>query len=175
MSDAYIGEIRPFGFNYPPVDWAPCDGRLLSIADYSPLFSLVGTTYGGDGVSTFALPDLRGRVPVHPGTGPGTGTVVLGEMAGVEAVTLTTNQLPSHGHSVAASADLATATDPTGAVTGAKPRLGADIYAAASNPPVAMSPVGVAAAGDGQPHNNMQPSLAINFCICLNGIYPSRN
>jgi microcystin-dependent protein len=173
MSDAFIGEIRPFGFNFPPRNWATCAGQLLPIAQNQALFSLLGTTYGGNGTTNFALPDLRGRVPVHAGSGP-LGTVTLGEMAGVENVTLTAAQLPSHGHGVAASADLAAATSPAAALPGAKPRFGADIYAPASNP-VALSSTAVGNAGGSQPHNNMQPSLAINFCICLFGIYPSRN
>jgi microcystin-dependent protein len=174
MSEPFIGEIRPFGFNFPPRNWALCNGQLLPIAQNQALFALLGTTYGGDGSTTFALPDLRGRVPVHAGSSSAAGTVNLGEQSGVENVTLTTQQLPSHGHGVAASADLAAATSPAAAVTGAKPRFGADIYAAAGNP-VALSNTAVGNAGGSQPHNNMQPSLTINFCICLIGIFPSRN
>lgn len=173
MSDPFIGEIRTFGFNFAPNGWATCDGQLLSIAQNQALFSILGTTYGGNGQTNFGLPDLRGRAPVHVGSSP-SGTVQLGELAGAETVTLLPQNLPAHGHNLMASADLVSATSPAGNVMGAKGRGGVDVYAAASNlTPLAGGAVGLA--GGNQPHDNMQPSLAVNFCIALVGIFPSRN
>ncbi|MBA4175048.1 MAG: phage tail protein [Leptothrix sp. (in: Bacteria)] len=174
MSEPFIGEIRPFGFNFAPVGWAQCDGQLLSIAQYSALFSLLGTTYGGDGQSTFGLPDLRGRAPVHPGNGPGLPPVSQGEVGGAETVTLLPQHLPPHGHTTRASADLAAGTSPAGNLMGAKGRGGVDVYAAPTNL-TALAPGAVSSAGSSQAHDNMQPSLVVNFCIALEGIYPSRN
>lgn len=174
MSDPFIAEIRMCAFDFAPRGWAACSGQVLPINQNQALFSLLGTTYGGNGVTTFALPDLRGRTPVHWGQGPGLPSVILGEAAGAEAVTLTTAQLPAHGHGVRASSDLAAATSPAGAVMGAKPRGGADVYAMASN----LTPLAVGAVaneGGGQPHENMQPSTVVNFVIALVGIFPSRN
>ncbi len=169
MSDPFIGEIRPFGFNFPPVGWALCNGQVMSIAEYSALFSIIGTLYGGDGQVTFGLPDLRGRMPVHIGP-----TIQLGQQAGVESVTLLTSQLPPHSHGVMASADLAGATTPAANVPGAKPRGGVDAYAAATGlTPLAAG--GVSASGSSQAHDNLQPSLVLNFCIALYGIFPSRS
>jgi microcystin-dependent protein len=173
MAEPFIGEIRPFGFDFPPRGWAECNGQLLSISSYQALFSLLGTTYGGNGSTTFALPDLRGRVPVHAGTSTG-GTITQGESGGSERVTLATQQLPAHGHTVMASADLASSASPAGNVMGAKGRGGVDVYAAASNL-TPLAPGAVEAAGSGQSHENMQPSLTVNFCIALFGIFPSRN
>ena len=170
MSQPFIGEIRPFGFNFAPVGWALCAGQLMPISQNTALFSILGTTYGGDGQQTFGLPDLRGRVPVHVSS-----QVLLGESDGVETVTLTQAQLPAHGHAVMASADLAAATTPAANVMGAKPRFGADVYAAGSpSTPLSASSVGPAAPF-GMAHENMQPSLVVNFCIALFGIFPSRN
>ena len=170
MSQPFIGEIRPFGFNFAPAGWAFCFGQLMPISQNTALFSILGTTYGGDGMQTFALPDLRGRVPVHVSN-----QVLLGESAGVETVTLTQSQLPAHGHAVMASADLAAATTPAANVMGAKPRFGADVYAAGSPAtPLSASSVGPAAPF-GLAHDNMQPSLAVNFCIALFGVFPARN
>jgi microcystin-dependent protein len=169
MSQPFIGEIRPFGFNFPPIGWALCDGSLQSIAEYEALFVVIGTTYGGDGQSTFGLPDLRGRMPVHRGN-----TIQIGQQAGVESVSLLTSHLPPHSHGVMASADLAGATTPAGNVPGAKPRGGVDAYAAAT----ALTPLaagGVSTAGSSQAHDNLQPSLVMNFCISLYGIFPSRS
>lgn len=174
MSEPFIGEIRPFGFNFAPRGWAMCNGQLMSIAQNQALFSLLGTNYGGDGQSTFGLPDLRGRAPVHPGTGPGLAPVVPGETSGVEAVTLIQTHLPPHGHTTRASADLVNSTSPAGNVMGAKGRGGVNVYAAANNL-TPLAPGAVASAGSSQAHDNMQPSLVMNFCIAVEGIYPSRN
>lgn len=167
MATPFIGEIRPFGFNFPPVGWALCNGQLLPIAEYDALFAIIGTTYGGDGQNTFGVPDLRGRMPVHIGS-----INQLGQSGGVESVTLQTSQLPPHSHGVMASADLAGATTPAGNVPGAKPRGGVDVYAAAT----ALTPLaagGVSTAGSSQAHDNLQPSLVMNFCISLYGIFPT--
>lgn len=169
MAIPFIGEIRPFGFSFPPQGWALCNGQLISISDYTALFAIIGTTYGGDGQNTFALPDLRGRMPVHRGP-----AIQIGQKAGVESVSLQTSHLPQHSHGVMASADLAGATAPASNVPGAKPRGGVDAYAAAT----ALTPLaagGVTTAGASQAHNNLQPSLVVNFCIALEGIFPSRN
>ena len=174
MSEPFIGQIKLFGGNFAPRGYALCSGQLLSIAQDTALFSLLGTTYGGDGQTTFGLPDLRGRAPVHAGTGPGLPPVSQGEMSGVEQVQLTRAQMPAHGHGVMASADLVTGAAPAGKLMGAKGRGGANWYApAASLTPLAAGTGGNS--GGGQAHNNMQPSLALNFIIALEGIYPSRN
>ncbi|MFL6660238.1 MAG: phage tail protein [Massilia sp.] len=169
----YVGEIRMFAGNFPPNGWRFCDGSLLSIAENEVLFVLIGTTYGGDGESTFALPDFRGRVPIHNGNGH-----ILGELGGTESVTLTTAQLPSHTHLLGASASAPAAavaaidiTGPTAYVPGSsiKPRL----YAPAGSP-TPMAPGLIAAAGGSQPHNNMAPFLGLNFIISLFGVFPSQ-
>lgn len=171
MSQPFIGEIRAFGFNFAPRFWALCDGQLLPIAQNQALFSILGTTYGGDGRETFGLPDLRGRVPVHAGAGA---VPRLGQRSGTETVTLTAEQLPAHGHAVMASADLSTAATPEGNVMGAKPRGGADVYAAGGTL-TPLAPGAVSTAGSGQAHDNMQPFQVLNFCICLQGLFPSRS
>lgn len=170
MSEPFVGEIRMFGGNFAPRGWALCDGQLLSINSADALFSLLGTIYGGDGRTTFGLPDLRGRIPVHPGSGPGLDTVRLGERAGVEAVALQVNELPAHTHAHRASTDAATnAAGPGGNLT-------ADAAAASPygpDPAVALSDAAVANTGGSRPHTNMGPSLGVNFIIALVGIYPS--
>ena len=174
MSEPFIAEIRMCAFEFAPRGWAACSGQVISINQNQALFSLLGTTYGGNGTTTFALPDLRGRTPVHHGQGPGLPSVNLGERGGAEAVALTQSQMPAHGHAVRASSDLAAAVSPAGAVTGAKPRGGADIYApAGSLTPLAAGTVGNV--GGSQPHPNTQPSLVVNFVIAMTGIFPSRN
>lgn len=175
MSQPFIGEIRPFGFNFPPRGWAACDGQLLSIASNTALFAILGTTYGGNGQTTFALPDLRGRAPVHFGNGAGLAPVTLGETGGVESVTLSSANLPSHGHAVMATANLSTATSPADAVLGAKVgRPGVNFYAPATNL-TALAPGAVGPDGSSGAHPNLQPSLVVNFCIATQGIFPSRN
>jgi len=172
MSNPYIGEIRMFGGNFPPSGWAFCDGQLLPISENDALFNLIGTTYGGDGQSTFALPDLRGRVPIHLGTGPGLGTYSIGEQAGVESVTLTTQQIPTHTHPWMASTGPGTSNTPVNNVGGSPPvmkpyRLG--------TPGDAMSQVTIQPAGGQQPHENLQPYLTISFIISLFGIFPTQS
>lgn len=172
MATPYIGEIRMFAGNFPINGWAFCHGQLLPIADNDALFQLIGTTYGGDGQTTFALPDLRGRVPVHMGTGPGLSTRVLGQVGGQETVTLTTNQIPSHGHAPTASTQRGTQTSPANGVWAGSAT--AALYSSAT-PGVAMNPAAVGVAGGSQPHENRIPFLAVNFIISLYGIFPSQN
>jgi microcystin-dependent protein len=170
MSQPFIGEIRMVGFTFAPQNWAFCAGQLMAIAQNNALFALIGTIYGGDGVQTFALPDLRSRVPMHWGNGPGGFNTVIGEVQGAESVTLTLPQIPNHTHSVPAAA-AGTSNDPSSrcyAGSGSN-----SIYNTTLN---AASMAGVIGqAGGSQPHENRMPYLAINFIICLFGIFPSQN
>ena len=169
MDEPFVGEIILAGFTFPPVGWAVCDGRLLRVQDYAALFSLIGNAYGGDGATTFALPDLRGRVAVCAGAGPGMPPVSLGEKAGQETVPLAEGHMPVHTHSVAAGTTAGTQS-PMGAVYGG----GAAVFAAPDASPVSMAPNMVHAAGGSQPHENRMPYLALNYLIALEGIYPQR-
>ncbi len=172
MSEAYIGEIRLFAGNYAPQNWAPCDGRLLPISEYEVVFVLLGTTYGGDGVTTFALPDLRGGLAMGVGQGRGLSPRVLGEAVGSENVTLLPNNAPAHTHAFAAGG-AASSANPQGLVPAAV--TGYALYAPSATAPQAMSSATVEVAGGGQPHNNVMPSMPLSFIICLNGIFPSFN
>lgn len=170
----FLGEIMPFAGNFAPTGWLACQGQLLSIAQYDALFSLIGTTYGGNGTTNFALPDLRGRVPIHSGQGPGLPNYVVGQTAGAESATVSVAQLPAHSHA-AATAGAGNAPVPTGGVPA--PSRAAD---PSYGPPAggATMPAGaVSASGAASPqsHENTQPFLAINFCIAVSGIYPSPN
>jgi microcystin-dependent protein len=176
MSDPFVGEIKMFGGNFPPSGWALCQGQLLPISENETLFQLIGTTYGGDGQSTFALPDLASRVAVHQGQGPGiTQSYVLGQKAGVESVTLSTQQIPIHTH--------AAVTTTTGQVSAAPGNILADAQTTQTGPriystqasDVNMNAATIAISGGSQPHDNFQPTLAINFIISLFGIFPSQN
>jgi len=169
MSDGFMGEIRMVSFGFPPKGWAMCNGQTLPINQNQALFSLLGTRYGGDGVTTFKLPDLRGRVPMHFGNG-----MVQGQAGGEEAHTLTLNEMPMHSHSLLGSTALATGTSPANALVGKKGRTGRDVYAAPANL-TTLAPNNVSQAGGSQPHQNMQPFMALNFAIALTGIFPSRN
>lgn len=169
MTDPYLGEIRNFGFNFAPAGWALCQGQLLSIAQNTALFSLLGTQYGGDGRTTFALPDLRGRVPIGFGQGPGLSARIQGEAKGTEAVTLASPETPAHNHPVAAASS-ATTKNPTGAVPAFTPA--GSSYGTTAD--VAMSPTMTGSSGGSQPHDNMQPYLVTNWCIALQGSYPPR-
>lgn len=173
MAEPYLGEIRMFGGMFAPAGWAFCDGQLLPISENDALFTLIGTQYGGNGQTTFALPDLRGRSPVHQGQGPGLqDTYPIGSTGGVETVTLLQAHLPSHAHPVAASNTAATSTLPQGRVL-TRPASG---QAYLDDTPVsAMSPVSVGGVGGSQPHENMAPYLPVSFIIALYGIYPSRS
>ncbi|KRA45204.1 tail fiber protein [Pseudoxanthomonas sp. Root630] len=175
MSQPYVGEIRMFGFSRVPNGWFACDGGLRSIAEYEVLFTLIGTTYGGDGQSTFGVPDLRGRLPIHQGQGPGLSSYVIGQMSGSEQVTLTTNQMPAHTHTLVATTAAATALSPgptllPGAVSG-DTFYATDITGAT---PVAMSAQSVSSSGGSQPHENCMPTLTVQYCIAWAGIFPSQ-
>jgi len=172
MSEPFLGEIRMFGSNFAPRSWAFCDGQLLAIGQNQALFSLLGTIYGGDGRTIFALPDLRGRVPVHMGHGPGLSSRPVGHKVGSENVTLTQAQLPSHSHALEASADAATESAPTGHVLASSSTV---TMFADTAPTVPMASASITAAGGGQGHPNMMPFLCVHFIIALAGIYPSRN
>lgn len=169
MAEPFLGEIRVFAGSYAPVGWELCAGQLLSISENEALYTLIGTIYGGNGVTTFGLPDLRGRVPVHQGSLPGGGTYVLGTPGGVEQVTLTANQLPAHSHTPRATA-APDRTTPGDAVWSSQ-TTGA--YQAA-NPSTAMKSQTVQEVGGSLPHENMPPSLAVSYIIATNGIFPSR-
>jgi microcystin-dependent protein len=169
VADPFLAEIRIVPFNFAPKGWAWCDGQLLPISQNTALFSLVGTFYGGDGKATFALPDLRGAAPMHPGQGPGLSVRDLGERGGSETVTLLSTEIPSHTHTLKASGDDASLLSPVGAA----PAMGeVDQYRPDAD--TTMAPAALGSAGGGQPHNNMQPYLTMYFVIALQGVYPSR-
>ena len=180
MGSPFLGEICMFGCNFAPRGWAFCSGQLLSISQNSALFALVGTIYGGDGQSTFALPDLRGRVPVGQFQGPGLPSVVLGEMSGELNHTLISAEIPAHSHTVTlqlnASGSPGTSSSPAGNFPAVQP-AGYSGYASTSGATMSgtAAQVTVGAAGGSQAHNNRMPSLGINYCIALEGIFPSRN
>jgi microcystin-dependent protein len=168
MSTPYIGEIKLFAGNFAPVDWAFCNGQLLPISEYEALFSLIGTTYGGDGITTFALPDLRGRVPIHQGMG-----YPMGQSLGEEQVALQPAQLPEHTHPLIASIAPAQGSNPTGSLLGVA--NGFSAYAAwGAGPTVALSDTAIGTSGGGAPHDNMQPFLPVSFIISLFGIFPQQ-
>lgn len=174
--DPYLAEIRSFGGNFAPRGWMFCNGALLSIAQNTALFSLIGTFYGGDGQNTFALPNLNSRVPVGTGQGPGLSDIVLGEMAGTETVTLLSTQLPAHNHvATAPGAGTSTTTVPTASVAPGPASLGAGASNSFGSPTGNLAAPTVGTAGGSQPHNNLQPFLGMNYIICVEGIYPSRN
>jgi microcystin-dependent protein len=166
MGQPYVGEIRMFAGNFAPAGWMFCEGQLLPISEYETLFNLIGTTYGGDGQSTFALPDLRGRLPNHQGNG-----FTLAESGGVETVTLTTNQIPTHTHALLASKNIATQSNAS-ANTLAQSTLAKMYFADVTD--VVLSPNSVTPTGGSQPHDNFQPYLCINYIISLFGIFPSQ-
>ncbi|MFY1829874.1 phage tail protein [Myxococcus fulvus] len=174
MSEPYIGEIRMFAGNFAPRGWAFCQGQILSIAQNTALFSILGTTYGGNGQTTFALPDLRGRYPMQPGQGPGLSPRTLGEQGGTETVTLISTQMPAHTHSLNVSSQQGDTETPVGTVLAADNNGAIFNYRAA---PIdgTMNPAAIGVAGGSQPHNNMSPFLCLNFIIALEGIFPSRN
>ncbi|MDB5696106.1 MAG: Phage tail collar domain protein [Sphingomonas bacterium] len=176
MADPFLGEIMMFGGNFAPRGWALCNGQLLTIVNNEALFSLVGTTYGGNGQTNFALPDLQGRLPMHRGTLNGT-THFLGEKAGAESVTLTVQQMGAHTHPMFAATS-ATTKSPAGAVLGppSSTQAGLRTYNNTAAPAlVPLNPQSVTSAGGSQPHSNMQPCLCVNFIIAVEGIFPSRN
>lgn len=166
MSEAYVGEIRPFSFGYAPRGWLTCDGQILSINQFPALFSLLGTQYGGDGINNFALPDLRGRASMHVSS-----THLQGEKGGVESVALTVQQIPMHNHLVNANNTAGNKTSPQGNFWATNSN-GYNVYSSAGS--VAMAANAVGSAGSGQAHSNMQPFQVINYCISYTGIFPSR-
>jgi microcystin-dependent protein len=165
VAQPYVGEIRIFAGNFPPAGWMFCDGQLLPISEYETLFNLIGTTYGGDGQSTFSLPDLRGRLPIHQGGG-----FTLAETGGSENVTLNVNQLPMHSHLFIASNDVANSPNPGNSVIGRSPQVNTFMNAV---PSVPMALQSLGSAGGSQPHSNFQPYLCVDFIISLFGIFPS--
>jgi microcystin-dependent protein len=167
MSQPYVGEIRMFAGNFAPAGWMFCEGQLLPISEYETLFNLIGTTYGGDGQSTFALPDLRGRLPIHQGGG-----FTLAENGGVEQVTLGVQQIPAHSHPYLGTTNFTNVTDPTGSLL-AQLTGGAKLYSAV-NPTAALAPQSIGSTGGSQPHDNFQPYLCVNFIISLFGVFPSQ-
>ena len=166
MAQPYVGEIRMFAGNFAPAGWMFCEGQLLPISENETLFQLIGTTYGGDGQSTFALPDLRGRIPLHQGNG-----FILAETGGAEEITLTVNQIPAHSHPLLGSTSLASNTSPTNTVLG-ESRPGDNNFFA-DLPLVSMAPTSISIVGGSQPHTNFQPYLCVDFIISLFGIFPS--
>jgi microcystin-dependent protein len=173
MAQPFIGEIRCCGFNFAPQGWALCDGQLLPISQYSPLYQLIGTTYGGDGQNTFALPNLQSRVPIHQGSFGGN-TYVLGGIGGVETVTLTTPELPSHTHAIIGTTNAATLKRPVANTFYAASSSGNNFYEAGTTL-TALAPATVTNTSGGQPHSNLQPYLTFNWCISLFGIFPSQS
>ncbi len=173
----FLGQLQPYAFNFAPKGWAFCDGQILSIAQSSALFALLGTTYGGNGVQTFALPDLRGRVPVHFGTSQGGENFTLGEIAGSETVSLNITQLPSHQHAfMGSSADATSASAANGSAlaTAKRGSQTPNNFYGPMSPPQPLNPGSIGPIGGNQAHDNMQPYLTINWSIALQGIFPSR-
>lgn len=168
MAEPYVGEIRIFAGNFAPAGWWICDGSIMLISEYEVLFNLIGTTYGGDGQQTFALPDLRGRAPIHQGTG-----YVMGQPGGSESVTLSANQLPAHSHVPSGNSSTTNASGPSGAVWAGASSIIQYTTDASQNTP--MNPGAVLAAGGSQPHENRPPFIVINYIIALNGFYPSQS
>ena len=171
MADPFVAEIRIFPFNFAPRGWAWCDGQLLPLSQNTALFSLLGTTYGGNGKSNFALPDLQGRAPMHPGQGPGLSLHDLGETGGSETVTLLESEIPAHSHALVASQADGVERTPNGQLLATG--IGISAYQT-PGPLTQLSPNGLAPAGGDQPHNNLQPYLTFYFCIALQGVFPPR-
>ncbi|MDR7208661.1 tail fiber protein [Flavobacterium piscis] len=165
MAQPYVGEIRMFAGNFAPAGWMFCEGQLIPISENEPLFQLIGTTYGGDGQETFALPDLRGRIPIHNGNG-----YILAETGGAEQITLTTQQIPAHTHALLATTNLANSASPANAYLSAT-ATGNKIYSTA-NPTIPLNAQGISPTGGSQPHDNFQPYLCVDFIISLFGIFP---
>ncbi len=174
MADPFVAEIRIFPFNFAPRGWAFCDGQLLPLSQNTALFSLLGTTYGGNGKSNFALPNLQGRAPMHPGQGPGLSLHDLGETGGSETVTLLESEIPSHSHTAGAqNVPLGGVAAPGSNTTLNRPASG-NLFKSGSAPLTPMASQTLAPSGGDQPHNNMMPYLTLNFCIALQGVFPPR-
>jgi microcystin-dependent protein len=179
MANPYVAEIRIFGFQFAPKGWAMCNGQLLPISQNTALFSLLGTTYGGDGKTNFRLPNLEGDVALQAGQGPGLSPYLLGEQTGSPTVTLQTTELPSHTHGVNADSGIANSASPSGnlykegQIPGA-PAIAIASYNNSSQPHVNLNPVTIGFSGNSAPHNNMMPTLVLNYCIAMQGVYPPR-
>lgn len=174
MADPFVAEIRIFPFNFAPKGWATCDGQLLPLSQNTALFSLLGTTYGGDGKSNFALPNMQGNAPMHPGQGPGLSLHDLGETGGSQFVTLLESEIPSHSHALQGTAGIANQNSPAGLLLG-RPFGGGSCFKPPANQPIVqMAFQAVGPTGGDQPHNNMQPYLTLLFCIALQGVFPPR-
>lgn len=179
--DVFMGAILPFGFNYAPQGWATCDGQMMGVAQNAALFSLLGTTYGGNGQTTFGLPDLRGRTMIHQGQSPGTSTYVMGQNGGTENATLTANNMPTHSHMLMALEGAGTVSTPSGnvlataagTVQSSLDSVDVTVYAPAGTL-VPMAPGAIGMAGNSQPFPILQPYLTISLCIALQGLYPAR-
>jgi microcystin-dependent protein len=171
--DPFIGEVRIFAGSFAPLGWAFCNGQLMAISQNDALYALIGTTYGGDGVTTFGLPDLRGRAPIHQGTRLGV-TFQMGQLSGVESVTLTTQQMPQHTHQAMAATG-ADSVSPSGKVWSTDPGANIADWATAPSSSAFMAPTTISTVGQNLPHENMQPFLAISYIIALEGIFPSQN
>jgi len=174
--DPFVAEIRIFPFNFAPRGWAFCDGQLLPLSQNTALFSLLGTTYGGNGQSNFALPNMQGNAPMHPGQGPGLSLHDLGETSGSETVTLLITEMPSHSHPPVNARAAGGQANPTGNMWGTSnaSKVAAFFYAPAQGTPVVMNPISFGPVGGSLPHNNMMPYLTLNFCIALQGVFPPR-
>ena len=174
MADQFLAEIRLFPFNFAPTGWAMCNGQLMPISQNTAVFSLVGTFYGGNGTSNFALPNLQGRVPVDYGQGPGLSQYEIGELGGNATVTLLLTEIPAHTHNLLCSTGTGDAASPSNNSFGSAGRGKPMAYGLTTGTAAAMSQYAVANAGGSDPHDNMQPYLALNYCIALEGIFPSR-
>lgn len=177
MADPFVAEIRMFGFNFAPAGWATCDGQLLPLSQNTALFSLLGTTYGGDGRSNFALPNLQGSAAMHPGQGQGLSERFLGEMSGTQNVTLLVTEMPAHTHSPTNSKNAGGLTTPSGNMwgTASAAKVAANFYAPAAGSGAVMNAAASGINGGSQPHNNMMPYLTLTFCIALQGVFPARS
>jgi microcystin-dependent protein len=178
MAEPFLGQITVFPYSFPPYGWMDCAGQLLSVAQYSALFNLLGTTYGGNGTTTFGLPDLQGRIPLGQGQSPGGSNYEMGEIDGLEGVTLAVTTIPSHTHGLSATGSDGQTNNPAGKVLAKATTTGRDgpqgnIYNAAT-PNTALTPASVGTAGGSLPHNNIQPSLVLRYCIAVSGVYPAR-
>ncbi len=179
--DPYIGELRLFGFNFAPVGWAQCNGQVLSISQNAALFSILGTSFGGNGTSNFALPNLQGMVPIDQGSGPGSSPFVVGQTGGEQTHMLVSNEMPTHSHSLTAKPVAAINTTPAAGSTTSEGHGGArgttfNVNTYTTNGPgTTLNPAAVGGAGSGAAHDNMQPSLTMNWCIAMQGLYPPRS